>query len=711
MQRRRLTPDSRCSRNRRGRGLVRLPAVAAVAVAGTLAPVGALAERVDLPLREITLYRSGVGFFERAATVRGDATAELTFDADKINDILKSLVLLDPDGGAGTTVRYDANEPAAKRLAGFAIDVTRVTGTASLLKQLQGVPVAIDTITQPLNGTVLSVEDRMTAVTTDGAVGHYKEPYVTVVTPRGVRSAAVSRITNLEIKDDRLAEELGKALEVLAESRGDQRRSVELRFSGSDSARRVTAAYTHEMPVWKTSYRLVLDGDDPSDLSATLQAWAIVENTTDEDWENVRLSLAAGRPVGFTMNLYDPLFVPRPELAVPVELAFSAREYSDAVGDELRRFPDPGVARLRANDMERERAISTRAARGGGGSSPFEAFEDVPELDLSSILASQASGADVGGQFIYTVDAPVSVDRQSSAMLPIVSAGVEARRLSIWDARDGSTHPMRGIEFTNDSGSHLLPGPIAVFDANAFAGDARIGHTTRGQERLLSYAADLDVSVDAESEGKNRVTRVRITDGLVIRTYADERSTAYEWSNKDRVNPRTLVIQHPRSAGWDVTASVDPEVTGTHLRFEIDLPAETAGRFEVKEQRVRRTRLALLEHSLDTLLAYQRDGVASAAVIEAFRRGAELQAQLERARERIRSTEERRREITAEQRRIRENMEAIERDTRLYERYLTKLGEQETSLETIARNLETQRREAKQREDALNAYLRGLNVS
>ena len=65
-----------------------------------------------------------------------------------------------------------------------------------------------------------------------------------------------------------------------------------MHFAG-EGKRKVQVGYVVEAPIWKTSYRLVL-----SDTEAPfLQGWALVENTTDEDWQGVRLSLISGRPI------------------------------------------------------------------------------------------------------------------------------------------------------------------------------------------------------------------------------------------------------------------------------------------------------------------------------------------------------------------------------------------------------------------------------
>src|SRR5204862_3169657 len=140
--------------------------------------------------------------------------------------------------------------------------------------------------------------------------------YLISVTANGIRSVKLALANAIELKDKELNSELGKALAAVSEYRADRTKTVDVNLQGQ-GARDIVIAYVQEAPVWKTSYRLVLPDapakgakkDDKKDLSAaadrfTIQGWAIVENTTDEDWRDVTLSLVSGRPVSFRMDLY-----------------------------------------------------------------------------------------------------------------------------------------------------------------------------------------------------------------------------------------------------------------------------------------------------------------------------------------------------------------------------------------------------------------------
>src|SRR5437870_2096564 len=121
----------------------------------------------------------------------------------------------------------------------------------------------------------------------------------------GMRCLNLKEIQRIRFLNPRMDAELKRALEVLASAHDTLKKQVSLNFKG-DGKRKVKVGYVAENPIWKTSYRLSVDA------KAQLQGWAAVENVTDEDWNDVRVVLVSGRPISFQMDLYPPLYVPRP---------------------------------------------------------------------------------------------------------------------------------------------------------------------------------------------------------------------------------------------------------------------------------------------------------------------------------------------------------------------------------------------------------------
>src|SRR5690606_34483108 len=133
-----------------------------------------------------------------------------------------------------------------------------------------------------IEGIIVGVERRPTEVGDETI----QTEFLNLLTAEGLRSINLENVGSIQLVDEKLNKELQQALLVLATSHSRDKKSVTLNFLG-DGPRDVRVGYIQESPVWKTSYRLVLDKED----KPLLQGWAIVENMTDADWEGVNLTL------------------------------------------------------------------------------------------------------------------------------------------------------------------------------------------------------------------------------------------------------------------------------------------------------------------------------------------------------------------------------------------------------------------------------------
>ncbi len=721
-----------------------LPAALAQTNSATLLAADA---NQTLPIRKITLYRSGVGYFERAATIDGATEVQLRFNTDQINDILKSMVMLDLDGGRIDSVSYASKEPLAKRLASFGINIAENPSLPQLLNQLRGAPVRLQMPGGEADGTILGVEQRQSRPTRD--VPATTQNFLNLVTPTGMRSLNIEEVTSFEILDKALAAELGKALAALAEYRADRTKTVDLRFSGAGQ-RRIVVGYVHEMPVWKTSYRLVLPDTDAkgADAQVLLQGWAIVENTTDHDWSNVNLSLVSGRPVSFQMDLYEPLFMTRPFVSVPTIPGVSPRGYALGFddGDAERMGRDLAVRGMSQSAAEMSKNVGgimappasaamarrERADRMTLSSAPDAAADEGYFGITADQLAnyspvSGATPAEVGEVFQYQIDAPVSIERQRSAMLPILTSNIPGRRVSIYNAGDAGgegLYPRRGVEVTNSAGLQLLAGPVSVLDSGAYAGDAQIGQIPKGDKRLLSYALDLNVQVLTKPESNSSIQSIKIVDGQFVFTNKNVNTTKYELINKDAARGRTVIIEHPKLATWKLTEPSKPtEETKDLYRFEVELgkgkggatgngdqDKTSGGNITVTQEIITSESITVTSYDLPQVMSWHKNGKLSDEVLAAARQIAEKQSAINQTRNTLSTIDQQVNAISTEQNRIRENMRTIERTSQLYTRYMTKLTEQESRIDTLATQRDEAQKKLDQQQREFNDFVRQLNV-
>jgi hypothetical protein len=263
-----------------------------------------------LPLSHVVLFSSGVGYFQREGKVDGSARVDLSFPATDVNDLLKSLVLQDTGGGRVTAVNYDSQDPIERTLKTFALDLTANPSLGQLLNQARGEKVEVTLQSSAagqagtLSGAILGMESQKQPQGKDAMID---VDILNLVCAEGLRSVPLKDVLRARFLNPMLDAELKRALELIAGGRDQQKKNVSLSFKG-DGERGVRVGYVVESPMWKTSYRLVLDANG----KAQLQGWAVVENTTDDDWANVRMALVSGRPISYRMDLYPPLYVPRP---------------------------------------------------------------------------------------------------------------------------------------------------------------------------------------------------------------------------------------------------------------------------------------------------------------------------------------------------------------------------------------------------------------
>lgn len=675
-----------------------------------------------LPITSITLYRSGVGYFERHGMIKSGDSVQLRFAQDEINDMLKSMVIFDPQQ-ALQSISYESNEPLARQLASFGIDLSDNPTLATILGRLRGTKVRFVTSDGPISGVVLGSEMR------DQAQGSAQKaisiPFVNVITESGVRSVNLTTIVSVQLEDPALNGELMKALAALAAHSTDRFKNVGLSFGGT-AARDVKIAYVNEMPIWKTSYRLVLPDEAKSKDQPMIQGWAIIENTTDDDWSNIQLALVASQPVSFEMNLSQSLHITRPRLDVPTVAGAAPRIYQDgdafAEKNRLRlamaapsvSAPPPGawMAKTAAADgLVASGGAFGSVAMADGANNDMETGMSSEELWKQSAIA-QAQSSSVGEAFQYTMKNPISIGRQQSAMLPILTSAIDGRRVSIFNRADGIDHPMRGVELTNSTGLQLIPGPVAVFDAFTYAGDAQVGYMTLNDKRLLAYAVDLSVSAAVQDDSTNTMRSIRIVDGFIEETRKQVQRTSFAFNNKDAARGRTMLVETAKIQGWELAEPKKAaEETQSLYRFELTLKPSEKATFVVAQENTFLSRISVAQYDMPTLLAYASDKKASQAVIDAAKKAAAMLATMNATGARIALLVQERQSINADQNRIRQNMASIDHDTEVYRRYLTKFNEQESRLEAILVETANEQKTLQSQQNALNDYVRSLNVS
>lgn len=697
---------------------------AAIAVAAGVGPLFLSAgfaqekDKTDIPVKRVVMFSSGVAFFEHAGKVEGNATVDMKFNVKDINDLLKSMVLQDLGGGRISTVSYGSKDPITRALATFSIDLTKNPTLGDLLQQIRGEQIEIDAPAK-ITGTILGVETRHVPGGKDQVV---ETKFLNLLTADGLRSVSLDSVGRIKLTNPKLDADLRQALLVLAMGKNSEKKTVSLSFLGA-GAREVNVGYIQEAPIWKTSYRLVLDDD----AKPFLQGWAIVENTTESDWENVNLTLVSGRPISFVMDLYQPLYIDRPEVKPELYASLRPRTYDQdlaAAEGEFRRAGDEQKAEkakdLAMSDGANRRAALAAAAPGAPQAKPnagyaFGAMDpqggERYRMDLSRGGQSVAQAADVGEMFRYQIATPVKLQRSQSAMLPIVNESVAGEKVSIYAESQHAKHPLNGLKLKNTTELHLMQGPITVFDDGAYAGDAQIQDLQPGTERLISYAMDLDTEVAPTSkQDPQTLTKVSISKGTLYTSHKHTRTKSFVVKNSGKKSKKVL-IEHPLQQPWTLVAPKEPEEkTRDRYRFALTADPGKSVTLDVKEEHTSGEQVAITNLDTGTINYYINATVVSEDVKKALREVITRKGVIAQQAAKRQELERQVSVIDQEQKRIRDNMAQLPKDSDLFRRYVTKFTEQEDTIDGLRSQITAALAEEQKLKQALDAYLLGLEL-
>jgi hypothetical protein len=671
-------------------------------------------EALQLPVTQTVLFSSGVGYFQREGQVEGEARIDLAFPVQDINDLLKSMVLQDLDGGHVAAVNCESRDPVQKTLHSFAIDLTQNPGYGAVLNQARGERVEVtlqqSNTTQPgtLTGTVMGVEKQRQPAGKDGVV---EVELLNLWCAEGMRGVKLSEVQRVRFLNPVLEGEVRRALEVLSLSHDTQKKAVSLTFSGAGK-RHVKVSYVVESPIWKTSYRLVLGKDQ----KPFLQGWAVVENPSDEDWNGVRMALVSGRPISFQMDLYQPLYVPRP--VVEPELFASLRPPT-YTGDMDKKPADValGLADLPPKPADEAAPIPSkeepmakkRAGKGWGAGEGFR--REREELRLEHGVASAATAADLGDYFQYVIDHPVTLPRQKSAMLPVLNQAVEGARVSIYNEATLAKHPLLGLRFKNTTGTPLTQGPITVFDQNTYAGDARLVDLQKGEERLLSYAIDLGTEVEPVAKREpDHFTAVKIIKGIVQTTTRAREIKTYNVKNRSEQD-RVVLLEHPFRPDFKLVGKAEPKERARDVyRFEVKVPSGKSASQEVVEERDVLSQVALTNLDDQTTRLIFNSNVTSPQVVEAIKKSQELKLKVAETQRELALAQQQLTDIERDQQRLRANLKETPPTAAAYKKYLAKLDTQEGEVDTLTAKIKELRQATTQQQKAYDDYLANLSV-
>lgn len=569
----------------------------------------------SLALDRVVLYRNGIGYFERRGEVDGDVL-RIRVRKDQVDDLLKSLTVVDADGQAvSVSMPLDAQSWASPALAVLGPGRGSL---ASVLDSMRGTEVTLTSREGEVRGRVMMVErvinepdPNRSTPRGSTAEGDTQDNKITVVAGDKMRTVRLSRVTGVTLHNGDLAVQLGRNLDASAGEGMFQQVDVEIRLTNARS-HDLMVSYVAAAPIWKPTYRVVLPKGGEG--AALLQGWAVVDNLSGEDWEQISLSLTSGAPIAFRYDLHTPRNIHRSDLSgagtrKQARVSLGETSFQERLSDEEEEADEPEeelLAKKADKSSRRERKASSGARYGGGGDgmpSPepiedrFKAAKiaseagilgslradnnesmkdlwgsgeasDGPSLDLDSLRRSTAASArtkQVTGLTQTDLGERVTVPDGTSTMVALLNAEVEASETFLFKPGGAGTgyesNPYRVVRFKNTSEYVLESGPISIYSGGSFVGEGLSEVVGAGASATIPFAVEPGIAVTStQGSGGQELKLVRIVRGVLEAESFTQRKTTYELRLQPGTGAKEVLIRHPR-AGNDYT--LNPRPAGT----------------------------------------------------------------------------------------------------------------------------------------------------
>jgi len=411
----------------------------------------------------------------------------------------------------------------------------------------------------------------------------------------------------------------------------------------------------------------------------------------------------SGRPVSFISKLYEPKYVPRQTVELPEDQAAAPVVYQGALGGGRAEI----AAASGATPPPPPAAPAFRAAQIMGAINGRDAVLKEP---TSNIEVNVASG-DLGELFEYRFSTPVTVKKDESAMLPFLQQKIGSRKLLIYSVNYGE-HPMNAAELTNSTGKTLDGGPITVFDANSYAGEALMTTLKASDKRLISYAVDLGTRVTTQFDSSRNVVReIHVNRGMLTARSAMQETKTYTIRNVDQ-RPKTLIIEHAERPEYKLLSQKPAETTANAYRFEVKLGADSTEKFPVNEERVYDTTTAVSSLTPDVLLTYVQNKAISDAARRQLQQILDLKKQIAGQDNEIRQLDGDINNLIQDQNRIRQNITSLNQvsgQQDQVQKYARQLATQESQLAGMRDHQSDLKKQRTTAESSLSALIEKLD--
>ncbi len=688
----------------------------------------------QLPIRRVILYSNGVSYVERRGIVSGSAEVNLSFKQSQVDDVLKSMVVLDLGKGSKIgAVSYNSSAPVSSQMAEIPFSIGPLTGEggglAGVLAQLQGAKVAVTSSKGAASGSIVTVERKQV----QGEKTTTWTSVLVIASETGeISSFDLTDVKGVKLLDEGTRRDLNQFASAAASARRRDAKTITITSEGS-GAREMIVSYTIAAPIWKTTYRVVLDEAG----KPFFQGWAIVDNISDEDWKDVQLSLVSGSPISFIQPIQKPFYRYRPVVPMPRDLQLNPQVYEPGAileGDNRNQsnINQRQVANLpNGTNFSSQLQLTPGASQSNqyavtvDGLSSNEAvsnFRTVDRTSVSDALQNSSEsyqnttvGGEIGDLFEYRIEQPVTVMRDRSALIPIIQTKMDGERVTVYNESVRKDRPFSGVLLKNNTDLTLESGSLTVLDSDAYAGEALMDRLKAKEQRLISFALDLGTHVRVRDEADREPAKlVKVVNGVFQVHYFQTSRKTYQITNQTG-RKKVLYIEYPVEDGWKLSDdSPKPDyVTQKYYRFRVELD-----KFEEKEMKITvRQGLAdnyqLTSLSRNDLALFVSQRYINEETRAKLEKLIDIRVRLGEIEQKLEGFDDEIEAIESDQKRLRENIEALSKTAEaktLIARYIQKANDQETRLEEMEKERKALEVEKTRLETDLTRQIRAFTI-
>ena len=668
-------------------------------------------------IKGITLYDNGFAVFEREAIIQGHGSIDLFFSSRRMKSVLETIQFLGEGGAKVGNVAYEATKPTPT------IELQSSNFMVNLLKTLMGRQMAFTFKAKAdevefVSGKVLGFDDMRVEGLEDTV------PHISILSEgTKMQTIPIEAIRCFDILDPQVSQDLDFSLDLKRSSSTDDLHKLSMFYSDVASPLQLKVRYGYQVEEWKSSYRMKLS-DNPTTFH--LDGMAIVQNTLDEDWNDVTLTLVVGAPT--------------------IQSSGSAAKDEGLWQLKIKSLSG-SIVNVRANPKDSIISVKHKVAK--KLQVPFTSFNlvfagkpveegrtlsDYTIVNNSTLHMSATSGLkrkldeDVTAQkFVmaaqdnlsyYEIPMHVTAKRKQKAIVPLLQVEVEGQKVVLYDESIRKGNPLQAILFENATGRTLEGGPMTVASDKVILGQSTLPTLHPGDESPpIPYAVELHCEVAKTTTSSFlKPHQVTIEDGVVKIIRVHQEVTIYRIKNKGK-DDLDFLLNHFFLEDYDLAQEEGAEegepvdITDRFYQFRFIVAKNT----EKKAFVVREENNDMKEYGIrfdvtdDNLSDWVAKGIITTQIQSQIKTTFEIKKDVAEIERDIYDKESEIREIKSNQEHLQKLISSLEGHEKEAAKYVKSLSTSEDSLVATQKAIKAQRQKKKNLETRLRKLIHEIS--